>query len=52
MAAASPLITGTDFIMVSTKDLDKAVDFYGNVLASPRASAGAACPRSSTRPAI
>jgi catechol 2,3-dioxygenase-like lactoylglutathione lyase family enzyme len=32
MADATPLITGTDFIMVSTKDIDKAVDFYANVL--------------------
>jgi catechol 2,3-dioxygenase-like lactoylglutathione lyase family enzyme len=27
-----PLITGTDFITVSTKDLEKAVGFYGGVL--------------------
>jgi catechol 2,3-dioxygenase-like lactoylglutathione lyase family enzyme len=32
MAAATPLITGTDFITVSTKDIEKATDFYGNVL--------------------
>jgi catechol 2,3-dioxygenase-like lactoylglutathione lyase family enzyme len=30
--AATPLITGTDFITVSTKDIGKATDFYGNVL--------------------
>ena len=30
--AATPLITGTDFITVSTKDIDKATHFYGNVL--------------------
>jgi catechol 2,3-dioxygenase-like lactoylglutathione lyase family enzyme len=35
MAAATPLITGTDFITVSTKDFEKAVDFYGNVLGLP-----------------
>jgi catechol 2,3-dioxygenase-like lactoylglutathione lyase family enzyme len=35
MAAATPLITGTDFITVSTKDFDSAVDFYGNVLGLP-----------------
>ena len=27
-----PLITGTDFITVSTKDFDAAVEFYGGVL--------------------
>jgi catechol 2,3-dioxygenase-like lactoylglutathione lyase family enzyme len=32
MAAATPLITGTDFITVSTEDIEKATDFYGNVL--------------------
>ena len=32
MAASSPLITGTDFITVSTSDLDSAIDFYGGVL--------------------
>jgi catechol 2,3-dioxygenase-like lactoylglutathione lyase family enzyme len=31
----TPLITGTDFITVSTKDLDRAVDFYGGVLGLP-----------------
>jgi catechol 2,3-dioxygenase-like lactoylglutathione lyase family enzyme len=35
MAAATPLITGTDFITVSTKDFDQAVEFYGNVLGLP-----------------
>ena len=28
----SPLITGTDFITVSTRDIDTAVEFYGGVL--------------------
>jgi catechol 2,3-dioxygenase-like lactoylglutathione lyase family enzyme len=32
MADATPLITGTDFITVSTEDIQKATDFYGNVL--------------------
>jgi catechol 2,3-dioxygenase-like lactoylglutathione lyase family enzyme len=31
----TPLITGTDFITVSTNDLDAAVDFYGGVLGLP-----------------
>jgi catechol 2,3-dioxygenase-like lactoylglutathione lyase family enzyme len=35
MAAATSLITGTDFITVSTKDFDQAVEFYGNVLGLP-----------------
>jgi catechol 2,3-dioxygenase-like lactoylglutathione lyase family enzyme len=35
MAAATPLITGTDFIAVSTKDIERATDFYGNVLGLP-----------------
>jgi catechol 2,3-dioxygenase-like lactoylglutathione lyase family enzyme len=35
MAAATQLITGTDFITVSTKDFEKAVDFYGDVLGLP-----------------
>jgi catechol 2,3-dioxygenase-like lactoylglutathione lyase family enzyme len=32
----TPLITGTDFITVATKDIDKAVDFYGDVLGLQR----------------
>jgi catechol 2,3-dioxygenase-like lactoylglutathione lyase family enzyme len=28
----APLITGTDFITVSTRDFDRAREFYGNVL--------------------
>jgi catechol 2,3-dioxygenase-like lactoylglutathione lyase family enzyme len=35
MAAGTPLITGTDFITVSTKDFDAAIEFYGNVLGLP-----------------
>lgn len=30
-----PLITGTDFITVATKDIDAATEFYGNVLGLP-----------------
>ena len=30
--AASPLITGTDFVTVPTRDIDAAVAFYGDVL--------------------
>ena len=32
MTSSPPLITGTDFITVATKDFDSAVDFYGRVL--------------------
>src|ERR687887_2744268 len=35
MSATKPLITGTDFITVATKDCDAAADFYGNVLGLP-----------------
>jgi catechol 2,3-dioxygenase-like lactoylglutathione lyase family enzyme len=30
-----PLITGTDFITVATKDIDAASEFYGSVLGLP-----------------
>jgi catechol 2,3-dioxygenase-like lactoylglutathione lyase family enzyme len=33
--AATPLVTGTDFITVSTNDIDAAVEFYGGVLGLP-----------------
>jgi catechol 2,3-dioxygenase-like lactoylglutathione lyase family enzyme len=32
MTSSPPLITGTDFITIATKDFDKAVNFYGGVL--------------------
>lgn len=32
MTAPKPLITGTDFVTVATKDFDAAVEFYGRVL--------------------
>jgi catechol 2,3-dioxygenase-like lactoylglutathione lyase family enzyme len=35
MTNATPLVTGTDFITVSTKDFDAAVEFYGTVLGLP-----------------
>lgn len=34
-ATTTPLITGTDFICVGTKDFDAAVRFYGEVLGLP-----------------
>jgi catechol 2,3-dioxygenase-like lactoylglutathione lyase family enzyme len=35
MSATKPLITGTDFITVSTRNLDGAIEFYGGVLGLP-----------------
>jgi catechol 2,3-dioxygenase-like lactoylglutathione lyase family enzyme len=35
MTTSTPLVTGTDFITVSTKYFDAAVEFYGNVLGLP-----------------
>ena len=35
MASSPPLITGTDFITVATKDYDAAAEFYGGVLGLP-----------------
>jgi catechol 2,3-dioxygenase-like lactoylglutathione lyase family enzyme len=35
MASSKPLITGTDFITVSTSDFHRAVGFYGGVLGLP-----------------
>jgi catechol 2,3-dioxygenase-like lactoylglutathione lyase family enzyme len=35
MSTQTPLVTGTDFVTVSTKDLDAAMEFYGNVLGLP-----------------
>jgi catechol 2,3-dioxygenase-like lactoylglutathione lyase family enzyme len=35
MATGTQLINGTDFITVATKDIDRAVEFYGGVLGLP-----------------
>jgi len=35
MATQTPLVTGTDFVTVATQDLDRAMQFYGNVLGLP-----------------
>ena len=35
MTPAAPLITGTDFITVGTRDFDAAIGFYGEVLGLP-----------------
>lgn len=34
-ANPEPLVTGVDFVIVHTRDFEKAVDFYGNVLGIP-----------------
>src|SRR5829696_9887415 len=38
MTASTSIITGVDFVSVPTRDLDAAMDFYGNVLGLPRSS--------------
>jgi catechol 2,3-dioxygenase-like lactoylglutathione lyase family enzyme len=38
MASPTPLVTGTDFVTVATKDIDAAVDFYGTVLGLPESA--------------
>ena len=35
MTTTTPLVTGTDFITVATKDFDAAEEFYGGVLGLP-----------------
>jgi catechol 2,3-dioxygenase-like lactoylglutathione lyase family enzyme len=35
MTTQTPLVTGTDFVTVATKDYDAAAEFYGNVLGLP-----------------
>jgi len=35
MTTKTPLITGTDFVTVATKDYDTAAEFYGEVLGLP-----------------
>jgi predicted enzyme related to lactoylglutathione lyase len=36
MATTTQLVTGVDFVPYSTRDLDKAMDFYGGTLGLPR----------------
>jgi predicted enzyme related to lactoylglutathione lyase len=38
MSTSTSLVTGVDFMSLPTKDLDAAMDFYGNVLGLPRSS--------------
>jgi predicted enzyme related to lactoylglutathione lyase len=38
MATSSKLVTGVDFTIVPTADIDRAVDFYGNVLGLERST--------------
>ena len=35
MTTSTPLVTGTDFITISTRHFDAAAEFYGNVLGLP-----------------
>jgi len=35
MTSPTPLITGTDFITLATRDIEAAIDFYGGVLGLP-----------------
>ena len=35
MSSSTPLVKGTDFVAISTKDLDAAVEFYRDVLGLP-----------------
>ncbi len=35
MSSTQPLITGTDFITVATRDIEAAVEFYGTTLGLP-----------------
>src|SRR5436853_1618943 len=37
MTATTSIITGTDFVTLGTRDIDKAVAFYGGVLGLPEA---------------
>ena len=51
MTSPTPLITGTDFITVATKDFDAAIGFYGGVLGLPESKRWGRCPQPSSRPA-
>ena len=50
MATATSPITGTDFITVSTRDIDAAVPFY-DTLGLRESKRWGRCPPSSSRPA-
>ena len=38
MSTTTSLVTGVDFVSVPTRDLEAAMDFYGDVLGLPRSS--------------
>src|SRR5262245_6151378 len=38
MTTGTSLVTGVDFVSLPTRDLEAAMDFYGNVLGLPRSS--------------
>jgi catechol 2,3-dioxygenase-like lactoylglutathione lyase family enzyme len=51
MTSPPPLITGTDFITVATRDFEAAVAFYGGVLGLEESKRWGRCPAPSSRPA-
>jgi predicted enzyme related to lactoylglutathione lyase len=38
MTNQTAIVTGVDFVSIPTRDLERAMDFYGNVLSLPRSS--------------
>jgi predicted enzyme related to lactoylglutathione lyase len=38
MTAQTSIVTGVDFVSIPTRDLDRAMDFYENVLGLPRST--------------
>ena len=38
MSTTTSIVTGVDFVSIPTRDLDRAMDFYGNVLGLERSS--------------
>ena len=50
MPPATRIVTGVDFVAVSTNDFEKARDFYANISVSTSQSAGAACRPRNSRP--
>jgi catechol 2,3-dioxygenase-like lactoylglutathione lyase family enzyme len=49
MTSATPLITGTDFITVATRDFEAATDFYGGILGLRLSSGGVRGQQASSR---
>ena len=51
MSDTTTIVSGTDFVCIPTKDFEAASAFYADTSASSARSAGATCPRGSSRPA-